>query len=127
LYAISPNGDIEWRRELEGATRPVVFGDAIATTTVDGHFHVMDLATGADRFTLRLDDRAPSPIHLLGTYAVVTTTHGGLYVLDTSAPHIHAQLSPDSSGFASAAILAPDHIIAFDNEGVLHGLTLRLR
>lgn len=127
LYALDPqDGAVLWRQPLRGATRPAPYGSQLLTTTVDGRFVSLSLSDGQIHFSLQLDDRSPGPVHLVGDYAVVVTSQGALYVLDAAAPHIHARFSPDS-GWASAAVAAPSRIIALDNQGMLYGLTLRLR
>lgn len=127
LYALEgETGRILWRHDVRGATRPVPYGQGLLTTTVDGHFVHLDRETGAVRFRIRLDDRAPGPIQLVGDYAVVATSQGALYVLDAETPHIHARFSP-SAGFASVAAGPNGRLVALDNHGVLHGLVLRIQ
>lgn len=127
FYALNPDdGTVLWRQDLRGATRPIAFGGNIYTTTVDGYFLALDAATGELDFRIRLESRAPGRIHRVGNYALVSTSEGGLYVLDVQAPHIHALFSP-SSGFASISTAPGGRVIALDHHGVLHGLTVRTR
>jgi outer membrane protein assembly factor BamB len=127
LYLVDRlTGAVRWRSDLRGATRPVSYRNAILTTTVDGELVSLNAEDGTINFRLRLEDRAPGRVQLLGDYAIVPTTQGGLYVLDAAGPHIHARFAP-TDGFASATITSRGRVVALDNRGVLHGLTLRYR
>ena len=125
LYGIDPSdGRLIWRQPFRGATRPVEYGHHLLTTSVDGYFLVLNQADGDVVFRIRLEDRAPIRVHRIGDYAVVATTQGALYVLDATAPHIHAIFAP-SSGFASTITAPGGRVLALDHHGILHGLTLR--
>jgi outer membrane protein assembly factor BamB len=122
LYALDPaTGSVLWRADVRGATRPVRYRDTLLTTSVDGRLLVLDGDSGAVRWSLELEDRAPGRISLVGNYLVLPTTRGALYVLDAATPHIHARYQP-SSGFASAVTGPRGRVVALDNDGVLHGL-----
>ncbi len=127
LYAINAvTGSVRWRADLRGATAPVLYRDQLLTTTVDGSFVSLDRMDGSITFRVRLDDRAPGRIAMVGDYAVVPTTQGALYVLDAAAPAIHARFVP-TDGFASVVAGPGGRLVALDNRGVLYGLTLRYR
>ena len=125
LYALDrENDEPQWHFDGRGTTRPLAYGTSLLTTTIDGRFVSLNREDGAVEFTLELSDRAPSRMSLLGDYVIVPTTQGPLYVLDAGSPHIHARFQP-TDGFASATVAPNGHILAFDNRGVLHSLTLR--
>jgi outer membrane protein assembly factor BamB len=127
LHALDlASGTVIWSSDLVGGTRPVVYGDSILTTSVDGRYISYSVADGSIQFSLLLDDRAPARIHLSGDYALLPTTRGGLYVLDAGSPHIFAYFRP-TAGFASVAVMNRGGVVGFDNRGVLHGLRLRIR
>lgn len=127
LYALDgESGSVAWRADLRGASRPVPYRDQLLTTTVDGSFVSLSQADGSQRFRVRLDDRAPGRIALIGDYALVPTTQGALYVLDAASPFIYSRFTP-ADGFASVATGDDGLVVALDNRGVLHGLTLRAR
>jgi outer membrane protein assembly factor BamB len=108
-----------------GGREPCVrLGENLYTTTADGQFVSLNATTGEIIFTLELEDRTPGRVEILGNYALVPTSQGALYVLDTQTPLIYARFEA-GDGFASVTVTAEGRVAALDNRGVVHGLTMR--
>ncbi|MCA9565745.1 MAG: PQQ-binding-like beta-propeller repeat protein [Myxococcales bacterium] len=127
LFALDrETGNRIWHRELRGSTRPVFYQGQVLLTTVSGQFLSLDAETGDTNFAFRLQDQAPGRVYLIGDYALIPTSQGALYALGTDEPNVFARFRP-TSGFASMTVGPNGRVYAFDNDGYLHGLTLRVR
>ena len=124
LYALDPaSGDIHWTLPMDGIQHTAAVDDDLLVTLETGRVMRLDGRTGAVRWRTHLGDAgAPGEPTLVAGLVAVTTSRGGLHLLDARTGRPLQRFEPGSGIYARPAVGTDGSVFVLSNGGVLYAL-----
>jgi len=124
LYALDPaTGAIRWTRPMDGIQHTAAVDDDVLVSVDAGKVLRVDGRTGALRWRTSLGDAgAPGEPVLVAGLVAVTTSRGGLHLLDAATGRPLQRFEPGSGIHARPAVGVDGSVFVLSNGGVLYAL-----
>ncbi len=124
LYALDPaTGDIRWTLPMDGIQHAAPVDDDVVISLDNGRVMRLDGQTGRARWRTSLGDAgAPGEPTVVAGLVAVTTTRGGLHLLDARTGRPLQRFEPGSGIHARPAVGVDGSVFVLSNGGVLYAL-----
>lgn len=124
LYALDPaTGAIRWTVPIDGIQHATKVDEDVVVALDSGRVMRLEGSTGRARWRTTLGDAgAPGEPTLVAGLLAVTTSHGGLHLLDAWTGRPMQRFEPGSGIHARPAVGADGSVFVLSNGGVLYAL-----